>query len=417
MKILAIHRYFDRDTAFDARMLRAILEQQAASGRDVTVFSVQPDCSDASPSSQPKCETAGEVFVRRIRLLPERSGRRMVRAINTAWFLLRCLVHATMASRYDLVIASNHPPALMGWVLRTIRALRGTPYIYYCPELHPETSIIGGDLKLGRWYDRLLRWDTATCLAARRVVVPSNDMAETLAARGVPTERIAVISNFPIPTNSVTQPELPPPLNDPSDTVRLLFTGNLDRLHGLERLIAAARLVAGRVPFQLVFMGDGSAKSELVELAGDLVGRRIVFTPPQSIETTVAAMRVCDYTIASLAADAHYSTYPAECNLHGWAGCPVIAIVEPHSELAQSIERHDLGYVATSCSVAGIAETLLNAVAERRQWTPQRRSQLEKCCRVMSSQVEMQRAWDEIITGTSPQKFAMPQPGRASKAA
>jgi colanic acid biosynthesis glycosyl transferase WcaI len=397
MKILAIYRHYVPDTAPYARILRAIVEHQAAGGHEVTVRTAQPAYNDVRQRPQPWRETVGGVDVHRLRLLPERKRWRAIRAANFAWFLLRAVIHAVVLKRYDLIIANSHPPVLMGLALRLIHTLRGTPYIYHCQDLHPEAAVIGGDLKHGRLYNRLLRWDTATCVAAQRVVVLSQDMADSLVARGVPIEQISIINNPPLAVDSTARPKLPPPLDERVDTVRFLFAGNLGRFQGLERLIAAARLVAGRVPFQLIFMGEGSAKRDLVELSGELLGRRILFVPQQSVETALAAMRVCDYGVVSLLSDVYRFAFPSKSMMYWSAGCPVVALVEPQSELAGTIARHDLGYVAATRSVTGIAETVIKAVIERRHWMPERRRQIEQTCCGLYGEQRMLASWDQML--------------------
>jgi colanic acid biosynthesis glycosyl transferase WcaI len=401
MKILAIYRHYPPDSAPYARILREILEHFAGQGHDVSVFTAQPSYNDVLQSAQPWRERLRGVNICRVRLLPERKGQRFIRLMNFVYFLLRGMVHAVLVKRYDLVIANSHPPVLMGCALQIVRALLGTPYIYHCQDIHPEAAALAGDLRRKWLYRWLLRWDTATCRRAHRVVVLSRDMAESLAARGLPAENIVIINNPPLAVDAVAQPKLPPPLDDPIETVRFLFAGNLGRFQRLERLVAATRLVAGRIPCQLIFMGEGSAKSELVALAGDLLGRRIVFIPQQSVETALAAMRVCDYGVVSLMADVYRYAYPSKSMMYLAAGCPILGIVEPLSELARTITTNKLGYVAPSRSVMSIAETLVKAVAERSRWTTGERRRIEETSRDLFGGERMLAAWDEIIAGAT----------------
>jgi glycosyltransferase involved in cell wall biosynthesis len=241
-------------------------------------------------------------------------------------------------------------------------------------------------------------------------------MAESLVARGVPQHQIAVINSLHLATDANTRTTLPPPLDERTDVVRFLVAGELGRHNGLERLVAAARLAAGRIPFQLVFMGDGAARGELIALAGDLLGRRIKFLPPQSIETTLEAMRASDYGIVSLAGDAHRYVHPIESILYGNAGCPVIALVDPQCELARQLGRNDFGYLVASRSVTEIADTLVKAVVERGRWTPERRRQLEMSSRALFGNPETQSAWERAIRGDS-DSVVIPRRGRAPKAA
>jgi glycosyltransferase involved in cell wall biosynthesis len=416
MRILAIYRHYAPDTTPYARILRTIVEHQSAQGQDVTVLTAQPAYNDVRTPWQPWRECIGGVHVKRVRLLPERKSWRIVRGINFVWFLMRSVLHALCAARYDLVIANTHPPVLMGCALRVIRALRGTPFIYHCQDLHPEAAVIGGDLSHGRLYERLLRWDRATCLAAQRIVVLSRDMAESITRRGVPAERISIINNPPLPVDPHSKPLIPQPLDERVPTVRFLFAGNIGRFQGLERLVAAARLVAGRVPFQLLFMGEGSAKPELIELAGELLGRRIIFLPHQSFATAHAAMRVCDYGVISLLPELYRFAYPSKSMAYWSAGCPVLSLVEPQSELAQTIREHELGYVPATRSVTGIAEMVLKAVIERHHWTSERRQQIEQTCAELFGHERMLVAWDRLIAGDH-SSLAVENSDRASKAA
>jgi glycosyltransferase involved in cell wall biosynthesis len=402
MKILTIYRHYWPDTTPYARILRTIAEHFAAHGHEVTVYSAQPSYNDVRQEPQPWHESLNGVDVHRIRLLPERKRWRLARAVNYAHFLLRSIAHAVAGRRYDLVIANSHPPVFMGCALRVIRALRGTPYIYHCEDLHPESAALVGDLGRGWLYRTLMELDTATCRDARRVVVLSGDMADALTARGHAAKNVSIINNPPLPVDRIEQRRIHSPLAEPGETVRFLFAGNLGRFQGLERLVAAARLIAGHVRFQLIFMGEGAAKRELITLAGDLMGRRIVFMSQQSVEAAVAAMRVCDYGVVSLLANVYRFAYPSKCIMYLSAGCPVVSLVEPESELARTIEQHNLGYVARSRSVLDIAEIMTRAVAERHRWTASRRSEIERKCEELFGESRMLEAWMHLISGEVP---------------
>lgn len=397
MKILAIYRHYSPDAAPYARILHTIVEHFAAGGHETSVFAAQPSYNDVRQPLQPGRERLGGVEVRRIRLLPERKHHRLLRFVNAVYFLSRAVLHAVIGRRYDLLIANSHPPVLMGCALRIIRAVRGTPYIYHCQDIHPEAAALAHDLRPGWLYRRLLGWDTATCRRAQQVVVLSQDMAQTLEMRGVRAENISIVNNPPLAVDSTVRPLIPPPLDDCVDAVRLLFAGNLGRFQGLERLVAAARLVAGRVPFQLILMGEGIARRELVALAGDLLGRRIIFVPHQSVETALAAMRLCDYGVVSLMPNVYRFAYPSKSMMYWSAGSPVVALVEPESELAQSIARHNLGYVAATQSVSGIADVIVKAIAERTRWTAGDRRRIEQTCSELFGVGRMLTDWDRLL--------------------
>jgi glycosyltransferase involved in cell wall biosynthesis len=201
--------------------------------------------------------------------------------------------------------------------------------------------------------------------------------------------------------DSTVEVKLPPPLDDDSDRVRFLFAGNCGRFQGLERLIAATKQISDRVPFQLVFMGEGSAKRELIRLAGDELNRRIFFVAQQPTEVALAAMRKCDYGIVSLLSAVYRFAYPSKSMSYWAAGCPVVALVEPESELATTIGQHRLGLVAASRSVSDIADVITKAVVLRHAFTAGERHRIERTCRALFGTKRMLAAWDDLLPGAN----------------
>jgi hypothetical protein len=146
-------------------------------------------------------------------------------------------------------------------------------------------------------------------------------------------------------------------------------------------------------------------------LAGDLLGRRIIFLPHQPLETAIAAMRVCDFGVVSLSANVYRFAYPSKSSMYLSAGCPLLALVEPESELARTIQRYGLGYVAASRSVAHIADTIVKAAVGRGRWTPERRRQIEQTCRDLYDQRRMLAAWDRLIANEPGEPASDAAPG------
>ncbi len=401
MRILAIYRHYWPDSTPYARILRTILEHLTATGHQTAVFTAQPSYNGVRHLQQPWRETLHGVEVRRARLIADRKRWRVARAIDWAYFLLLAVIHAVMGPRCDVIIANGHPPILMGCALRLIRALRGTPYIYHCQDLHPESAALAGDLRRGRLYRLCLRWDSNACRHAQHVIVLSQDMVDSLARRGLSTTNVSVINNPPLAIDPAARTVLPPSLDEPTSAVRFLFAGNMGRFQGLEQLVAAARLVPDHVRFQLIFMGEGDAKRALVEQSRDMLLRRIIFVPQQSVETAMAAMRVCDFGVVSLLADVYRHAYPSKSMMYLSAGCPLLVVVEPESELARTVERHGLGYVATSRSVADIAAALTRAATERSRWTPERRRAIAQTSQQIFGEQHMLRAWDNLLAPTA----------------
>jgi colanic acid biosynthesis glycosyl transferase WcaI len=412
-----MYRHYCPDTGPYAPILHSILEHAASGGQEPHVFTAQPGYNDRRQQPAAWRERLDGVEIRRIKLLAERKQWRTLRAVNFIYFLARAVIHA-LTHRYDLVIAGSHPPVLMGCALRMIKMLTGTPYVYHCLDVHPEAAALVGDVRQ-TWLQRFLRrLDTSTCRHAERVVVPSHDMATALAARGLSLQNVVVI-HHPATTfgrsandewlvSSDTEPAVSSilgarcrstpgtPFPDRNVT-RFLFAGNLGRFQGLEQIVEAARMLATKGQVQVIFMGDGAVKQRLIELAGDLAGGQIQFLPHQSAEAAFDAMRECDYGIVSLQPDVYRYAYPSKTAAYLAAGCPLLAVVEPESELARMIRRHDMGYVAASHAAVDIASALALAACERDLWSPARRLGIARLANDTFGESRMLAAWEPLL--------------------
>ncbi|MFN2371622.1 MAG: glycosyltransferase family 4 protein [Candidatus Krumholzibacteriia bacterium] len=375
MRILAIYKHYWPDTTPYARILRSILERWAADGHDARVLTAQPGYNDIRQPLQPWRETLGGVQVVRLRIPREVKRSLPRRLASFGVFLARAAWSACTGARPDAIIVNVHPPFLMGLTCRLIKAVRGVPYVYHCQDLHPESGRAAGQLAGGLRY-RLLQWiDTGNCRAARLVVTLSPDMVATLADRGVDPGRIVVINNFILDTG-------PAPADEPSPVARLarssrddfvvLFAGNLGRYQALDKVMAAARLLRDDRGVRFLFMGEGAAKADLVRQAGDLVGRTVFFSPFQPLPVAVRAMEEADLALVSLGKGVHRVAYPSKTMMVLAAGCPVLAVIEPESSLAQAVTAHGLGLTCAQDDPAAIAAAVLRARTQRLEWRRRR---------------------------------------------
>lgn len=232
MRILLIHRYFWPDAPPYASMLRTIGARLVEDGHDVSVLSTQPSYNATTVSQRcPASEHVDGMRVRRVPLLPDPGRGRVMRAVNAVIFLARVFWHVVRRSD-DLVMFSTMPPVALGLVVRAALALSGRAgrYVYHCQDIHPEAAHIADLVRLGPWYRWLRRIDTATCQRAAGVVVLSDDMRDTIVARGVDADRVHVLNNFSLidPGSAAPPPASRLPSRDTADFV-VVFAGNLGR--------------------------------------------------------------------------------------------------------------------------------------------------------------------------------------------
>jgi glycosyltransferase involved in cell wall biosynthesis len=361
VKILAIYRYYWPDTTPYARILRSILERLVDDGHQPVVFAGQPAYNDIKHAKQPRREMLGGVEVRRMSLLPERKWLAPLRTLNFFLFLTRACLHAFF-NRYDIILASSNPPVISGMALRLISWMTATPYIYHCQDLHPECATLVGKLTNETLSRQLARIDSKNCQHAARAVVLSEDMRQAIRDRGLSGENVTIINNFILELPAQTAAELPVPFDDTSSSVfRILFAGNIGSFQGLDKIVKAARLLQSESSIQFVLMGAGEQIECLRQLADSMVDRTVHFLSYQPMQTAFGCMQCADLGIVSLIPGVYRVAFPSKTMMYLAAGCPVLAVIEPHSVLAAQLVREQLGWVPDATTPEAIAAAIQRA--------------------------------------------------------
>jgi len=396
MKILIIYRYYWPDIAPYGKILKYMTERWVKDRNDVTVFTGQPTYNDINATKRPRSECHNGVKTLRAVLFPERKNWNLLRIINFALFLLQAVFHVLLKKNYQLIVVNSFPPVFMGTTARWISKIWKIPYIYHCQDLHPESARIGGGIK-NRWlFETLKRIDTRNCIKAWRVVTLSKDMNKTLALRGLPPNNIRIINNFILDSND-GQKTLPAQMSGKTkDDFFVLFAGNMGHFQGLERIIEACRILSEYKQMRFFFMGEGSAKKNLMRQSGDLLNKTIFFIPYQPTAVAFRANEVSDFAIVALKPDVYRVAFPSKTMMYLAAGCPILALIEKESELAREILERDLGLVCSQTDAPQLADTIYGAWKGREIWRRKRKN-ISIVARQLFGKEMILKQWSDLI--------------------
>lgn len=395
MRILVIFRYYWPDTAPEARLLKPILEKLVEDGHEVTVFTGQPGYNDIRQARRPWREQENGVDIIRASLLPEKKSILISRLANFLLFLFMAAAYALIGRRWDMVLVHSHPPVIMGLTARLLGRLLNIPYVYHCQDLQPESALFAGKIKKGASYDFLRGLDAGNCRGAEVVVTLSEDMANTIKARGVEGDNVLVLNNFIVDT-SQGAPRIPDELKRRSENEMLvLYAGNIGNFQGLDSVVEAAELLRDNPGIRFIFMGEGAAKAGLMKKAGGMIGETVTFVPYQPVETAFAAMESADFGLVSLQKDVYKVAFPSKTMMYYAAGCPVIAIVEDESVLAREIAEGGLGYTAPPGNPERIAGIIRTAWDNRDGWRT-RRGGIRKMAEDVFGRDRGVESWSEL---------------------
>lgn len=342
--LVLVHRYFWPDTPTYANILKEIAGRLVEEGHRVTVLTCQPSYNRAVVGRAASRERLSSgVDVRRWPVLDDRrsNARKMV---NLVAFCVRLLFARRQVGDVDVVMAASTPPIAVAKVASWLAARCGASFVYHKQDIYPEVVTAPGILRRPR-LARFLRWlDSRTERRAARTVVLSRDMAETVRLRGSDDARIQIINNFDPWT--LQESAASATSSDASDrrTLDVVFAGNLGRFQNLETVMAAAFDLRSDEAIRFHLFGDGALRGWIEdELRSNQVGNMQLYgyRPPDEIADFLRTQ--ADVGLVSLVPGVVYAAYPSKTMSYLRQGCPIVALVEQDTELAESLRVSGAG--------------------------------------------------------------------------
>jgi glycosyltransferase involved in cell wall biosynthesis len=300
------------------------------------------------------------VNVIRVWSLPAKNQGVFRRSLSFASFAIGALMTGLGFRRFDLIVASVPNPltGLAGLLLGRVRRI---PVLLELRDLLPDALLaIGYDPRsvVFRLLARYFRW---IYFQVDLIVVPGVKMAEGLAARGVPGERILLLPH-------AADPELLS--SDQGQGIRdkyglngkfvALYAGSFSSSYGVPGLIRAAGVLEDRLSeFRLLLVGAGPDRARTARLIRDQGLTNVVLADPVEPAEVRHYLQASDMFLAPygvLSRCYHDYLYTKACE-YLTVGRPIVAI-EPKPALGNILEEIGAGSRVTP----GDTEALVAAI-------------------------------------------------------
>lgn len=396
MKILLTHRFFWPDTAPYALMLRSMGDALAEAGHEVHVLTSIPSYrAGTEGDAAPRRERLGALQVRRIWVFGDEKRKPLRRLANVVLYCWALFV-TVLRMRPEVVTASTFPPVIAAWSASLAARLTGARFVYHMQDIHPEVSQISGG-RLGRGLPmRLLRLlDNQTLRRSAAIVVLSQDMADTLRARGLGDLPVHVINNFSL--DAATESVAPPAdLLKPEGRTRAIFAGNLGRFQNLKALAEGFALSLERhSDLELLFLGDGVMEAELKRKWGG--HPQVAFAPFLPFAQVKEVIAGADIGLVSLMPGIYRAAYPSKIITYLDLGLPLLVLVEADSRMASDLAAAGLAEIPTAASALAISEAV-----ERLLAGPERSEQIQRWRETEGSTGTVIKKWLDLVESTAP---------------
>lgn len=358
MKILVLHRYFWPQPYPYASMLKDISESFNLK-HDVTVLTTLSHAKNEVDLRKQWSSDTG-IQLKTLKLdIEKQSGipRKLLNSLYWGFWVMYKLI----TTRADIVMVATTPPVIMATIVRWASKIKGFRYIYHCQDIHPEAMQLSGNLNNKFFYNVLRSMDKKTMENAWRIITLSTDMKNTIRRRGLDTNNVEIINNFIFEeapnTDKTTK-------NQSNKKTQFLFAGSLGRLQNLEMLMEALICLKDEGQedsIEFIFMGDGSAKDNMVRIKDDNDLDNVTFLGHRSTSDAVDAMQNADFGIVSISEGICSVAYPSKTMMYLGNGLAVFALVNKNTELHNFITNNNLGYSTDANTPQDIANSIKEA--------------------------------------------------------
>ena len=146
----------------------------------------------------------------------------------------------------------------------------------------------------------------------------------------------------------------------------IFFGGVLGPSQGLDMVIEAARQLVAHSEIVFLFVGDGTEKNRLMELASKYGLKNVIFHPFISKEDYERTLREIDVGLVCLSSKNRTPVVPGKILSYMASGVPVLAFLNEQSDGHQIVKDANCGYSAISSDLTELVR-LVQKIYEQRE--------------------------------------------------
>ncbi|HEX9988547.1 MAG TPA: glycosyltransferase family 4 protein [Chloroflexia bacterium] len=303
--------------------------------------------------------------ITRVFAMPYRGLSIVKRMLSYFSFALAALLLALLPGRRPRVAYVYHPPLTTGLAAAIYNLVRRVPFVYDVQDLWPDAIVAAGMLQEKSVLYRGIRlMEDFVYRRASHVNVLSDGMRRNLMGKGVPADKISVISNWGDP--DIYHPTDAGEIRDRlglRDRFVVMSAGNMGLTHGLETVIEAAAILQDDPRISVVFVGSGAAKPDLIARTQKLGLRNVSFHDQVSEDEAAGYINAADVMLIHLkpVAGGEFSV-PSRIFSYMLCGKPIIAASE--GSTAELIRSVGCGWTCAPSDPHALAGTIRKAAVE-----------------------------------------------------
>jgi glycosyltransferase involved in cell wall biosynthesis len=294
VKILLLNQVFYPDVVATAQYLSDLAAALAERGHEVTVVSGRR-AYEHPETIFPARETWRGVKILRIFSTRFGKGTKWKRAADFASFLFFSCVRLLFLPRQDVVVALTTPPLISflgAWRAKLWRAR----FCYWVMDFNPDEAIAVGWLRADSFTAKFLeRLSLFSLRRADKIIALDRFMCDRIVAKGVASEKIAVISPWSLDKQvkfDAVGREAFRLAHGLAGKYVVMYSGNHSPVHPLDTLMQAADQLRAVTDIVFCFIGGGSEFSRVKKWAKK--NPQVICLPYQPLDKLSASLSAAD---------------------------------------------------------------------------------------------------------------------------
>ncbi len=286
MRILFFSHYFPPEGNAPATRTYENCKRWVELGHEVTVITCAPNCPtgvvyDGYRNKLYQRDTVDGIDVIRVWTYIAANKGTTKRIANYASYAMTSVLASMGLGKPDILIATS-PQFFCGWAGVLAKLWKRVPFVLEIRDLWPDSIAAVGAMRSSFLLDTLYQMEDWMYKAASHIVTVGDGYKEELQKKGVPVEKITVITNGVNPEEYVPRApdlELKQALGITQPFV-CSYVGTIGMACGLHVALGCAESLReqGRDDIVLAFIGDGAVREELEREAKEKKLDNIVFT-------------------------------------------------------------------------------------------------------------------------------------------
>jgi glycosyltransferase involved in cell wall biosynthesis len=306
MKFLILTQYFPPEIGGAQTRLKSFATELARAGHNVEVVTALPNYPRGRffpgyDKALYKKESLEGVTIHRVWLFPA-VGSGLKRLLNYLSFTLTSFYGLLRSARPDYIFVES-PPLFLSLTAWLAGLLWRAPFIFNVADLWPDVILDGGFMKDGFAFRCLRAVESWSYRRAAYVNTVTDWILKVLREKkSVPAEKLLFLPNgadtrqfSPRPPDESLQSSL-----GLSGKQVVLWAGTLGYAHGLDNVLRAAKLLEAHPNLHFLFVGDGSARQDLLRLKQELRISNVTFHDPVPLDQVPAFFSLSFCGLASL---------------------------------------------------------------------------------------------------------------------